>query len=44
MKPFSARRWKKRMFDFMEMMGIRRGMTILDLVGQPMIWDSVGPE
>src|SRR6476660_10455744 len=41
MRPFSARSRKKRMRDYVELMGVAEGMSVLDLGGQPMIWDIV---
>lgn len=39
--PFSDRSRKRRMNDFVAKMDLRRGTSVLDLGGQPMIWDSV---
>ncbi len=41
LRPFSAWSRKKRMRSYTALMGIKDGMSILDLGGQPMIWDSV---
>ena len=41
LRPFSEWSRKKRMRFFMKQMGLRDGTSILDLGGQPMIWDSV---
>jgi len=41
MRPFSARSRRKRMRDYVELMGVAEGMSVLDLGGQPMIWDIV---
>ena len=41
MRPFSARSRRKRMRDYVELMGVAEGMSVLDLGGQPMIWDVV---
>lgn len=43
LRPFSARTRRKRMQEFVDLMGLRQGMSVLDLGGQPMIWDSVAP-
>lgn len=39
--PFSSRSRKKRMAFFERRFGLKDGTSILDLGGQPMIWDSV---
>jgi hypothetical protein len=39
--PYSKRARNKRMRLFAALMGVREGMRILDLGGQPMIWESV---
>jgi hypothetical protein len=41
MRPFSRRSRNKRMRTYVSLMGIREGMSVLDLGGQPGIWDSV---
>lgn len=41
MRPFSGRSRRKRMRNYVALMGIREGMSVLDLGGQPMIWNSV---
>ena len=41
MHPFSKRSRRKRMRVFATLMKIKEGMSVLDLGGQPMIWDSV---
>src|SRR4051812_4204792 len=38
--PFSEKSRKKRMHYFARKMGVREGMSVLDLGGQPMIWDN----
>jgi len=40
-QPFSERSRKKRMRACVELMGVREGMSVLDLGGYPLIWDSV---
>lgn len=40
-KPFSKRSREKRMHTYMALMGIRTGMSIIDLGGTSMIWNSV---
>ena len=39
--PYSKRARSKRMRLFAALAGLREGMRILDLGGQPMIWDSI---
>jgi hypothetical protein len=39
--PYSKRARSKRMQLFAALIGVREGMRILDLGGQPMIWDSI---
>ena len=41
MKPFSTQMRRKRMMEFCKVMEIRPGLTVLDLGGQPVIWDGV---
>jgi hypothetical protein len=41
MRPFAAQTRKKRMVSFSTVMKLRSGTTILDLGGQPMIWDNI---
>lgn len=41
MRPFSRRARGRRMRRFGELMGVRQGMSVLDLGGQPGIWDGV---
>ncbi len=41
MGPFAARTRRRRMAHFCEVMNIRAGMRVLDLGGQPNIWDEV---
>ena len=41
MRPFSARSRRKRMRDYVALMAVTEGMSVLDLGGQPMIWDIV---
>ena len=41
MRPFSVRSRRKRMENYVKRMGLREGMSVLDLGGQPMIWESV---
>ena len=41
LRPFSKWSREKRMRSYIALMGIKDGMSILDLGGQPMIWDSV---
>jgi methyltransferase family protein len=41
LRPFSRRYRKRRMRAYVALMRIREGMSVLDLGGQPMIWDSV---
>jgi hypothetical protein len=41
MRPFSERARRRRMKNFVERMHLAPGMTVLDLGGQPMIWDSL---
>ena len=41
MRPFSARSRRKRMRDYVALMGVTEGMSVLDLRGRPMIWDIV---
>lgn len=41
MRPFSARSRKRRMQSFLDLMGIRSGMSVLDLGGLPAIWEDV---
>jgi methyltransferase family protein len=41
MRPFSRRVRRKRMRVYVALMGLKEGMSVLDLGGQPMIWDSV---
>lgn len=41
MRPFAARSRMKRMRMFGGLMGVAEGMPVLDLGGQPMIWDSL---
>ncbi len=43
LRPFSAMTRSRRMQTYVERMGIREGMSILDLGGQPMIWSTVSP-
>lgn len=40
LRPFSQRSRKKRMWSFNTKMKLRDGTSVLDLGGQPMIWDS----
>ncbi len=40
LRPFSERSRKKRMKGFTETMGVKDGTSVLDLGGQPMIWDT----
>jgi len=40
-RPFSARARKNRMRTFTRLMRITEGMSVLDLGGLPMIWESV---
>lgn len=40
-RPFSEHSRRKRMRDYAALLGVRDGMSVLDLGGQPMIWDSV---
>ena len=40
LSPFSARSRRERMLLFKTKMGLRDGTSVLDLGGQPMIWDS----
>ena len=42
--PFSRRARKRRMHSFARLMGLREGLRVLDLGGQPQIWDSVSPQ
>ena len=39
--PYSKRARTKRMRLFAALIGVRKGLRILDLGGQPMIWDSI---
>jgi hypothetical protein len=41
LRPFSESSRKKRMRSFVERMNPTEGMSVLELGGQPMIWDSV---
>src|SRR5215472_11953157 len=41
LRPFSQWSRAKRMRSYTALMGIREGMSIIDLGGQPMIWTSV---
>jgi hypothetical protein len=41
LRPFSRRTRERRMRLLSATMGLRSGTTILDLGGQPMIWDSI---
>lgn len=41
MRPFSRRSRRNRMRAYAVIMKVRDGMSVLDLGGQPMIWDSV---
>ena len=41
LSPFSARSRSKRMLDFIRLTGAKEGVSIIDLGGQPMIWDSI---
>lgn len=41
MGPFAARTRRRRMANFCAVMNIREGMRVLDLGGQPNIWDDV---
>jgi hypothetical protein len=43
MRPFSDWSRTKRMRSYVNLMDIKEGMSILDLGGQPMIWESVTP-
>lgn len=40
-RPYSEWKRKRRMRFYAALMGVREGMSILDLGGQPAIWDSV---
>ena len=42
-EPFSERYRSRRMSTYVSLMGIREGMSVLDLGGQPTIWDYVHP-
>jgi hypothetical protein len=41
LRPYSESTRKNRMRSYTGLMGVKEGMRILDLGGQPMIWDSV---
>jgi hypothetical protein len=41
LRPFSERSRRKRMRSYVALMNVRDGKAVLDLGGQPMIWDSV---
>ena len=41
MRPFSKWSRKRRMRTLMKLMGMREGMSVLDLGGHPTIWDDV---
>jgi hypothetical protein len=41
LEPFSAWSRRRRMRSFAQITRVRDGMTVLDLGGQPMIWDSI---
>jgi SAM-dependent methyltransferase len=41
LRPFSEASRKRRMLSFVALMNPTEGMSVLDLGGQPMIWDSV---
>jgi hypothetical protein len=41
LRPFSKRSRIKRMSAYVKLMKLKEGMSVLDLGGQPMIWDSV---
>jgi hypothetical protein len=41
MRPFSERSRKRRMHSYLILVGVKQGMSVLDLGGQPMIWESV---
>ena len=43
LRPFSRRTRGKRMRSYVSLMRIREGMAVLDLGGQPEIWNGVGP-
>jgi SAM-dependent methyltransferase len=41
LRPFSDWSRKRRMRSYVSLMDVREGMSVLDLGGQPMIWDGV---
>lgn len=41
LRPFSERTRLKRMRFYKKLMNVRKDMSVIDLGGQPMIWDSV---
>jgi len=44
LRPFSERTRRKRMRSYTTLMNLKNGMSVLDLGGQPMIWDSVSTQ
>lgn len=44
MRPFAAGTRRRRMARFCSLMNVRDGMRVLDLGGQPDIWDTVAPK